>query len=140
MKSIFTVAAMAMIFAFTGCSTPKKVETLEGRGARQVFGASLDQVWQAALAAADMEGLHMVSNNRESGYIAARRGIRLHSFGEHVGIWVKQLSTSETEVAVVSRQAGPPVAWLKNWENEILRAISANLSREGASDTRRNPR
>lgn len=138
MKSMFTVAAMAIIFAFAGCSTPKKVETLAGRGAKQVFGAPYEQVWQAALAAADMEGLHMVSNNEESGYIAARRGIRLHSFGEHVGIWVKKLSNGETEVEVVSRQAGPPVAWLKNWENEVLRAISSNLGREGSPERRRD--
>jgi septal ring factor EnvC (AmiA/AmiB activator) len=33
-------------------------------------------------------------------------------------------------VEVVSRQAGPPVAWLKNWEHELLRSVAANLTRE----------
>jgi hypothetical protein len=40
------------------------------------------------------------------------------------------MSPARTQVEVVSRQAGPPVAWLKNWENEIHRAIAANLTRE----------
>ena len=54
----------------------------------------------------------------------------METFGENVGLWITRVSPTETQVEVVSRQAGPPVFWLKNWENEILRAIEANLTRE----------
>jgi hypothetical protein len=54
----------------------------------------------------------------------------VHTFGENVGVWVRETNPDNTLVEVVSRQAGPPVAWLKNWENEIHRSITANLNRE----------
>src|SRR5205823_86025 len=74
--------------------------------------------------------LAMVSADRSTGYIHARRTIQPHTFGENVGIWVTSLSPTQTKVEVASRQAGPPVFWLKNWEKDILSAVAANLTRE----------
>jgi len=114
-----------------GCATQRQVSEEEGHGTKVVYNAPFDSVWRACIDAAQRDGLEVTSSDRTSGYIAARRTVRVHTFGENVGVWVRPTATpGQTEVEVLSRQAGPPVAWLKNWENEIHRSIAANLSGE----------
>ena len=123
-------AGMALV-VLTGCTTQKRVATMEGRGTKQIYTASFDQAWRAAVDASQRD-LEIVSTDRSRGYIGARRTLRPHTFGENVGIWIREIAPAQTEVEVVSRQAGPPVASWRNWENEIQRAIAANLTREAA--------
>jgi hypothetical protein len=103
---------------------------MEGRGTKQVYRTSFDQAWRAAVDAAQAGDLEVVRSDRTSGYVAARRTLRAHTFGENVGIWVREVAPNQTEVEVVSRQAGPPVASWRNWENEIHRTIAAFLARD----------
>ncbi|HKQ39379.1 MAG TPA: hypothetical protein VJ063_14975 [Verrucomicrobiae bacterium] len=135
MKTIVGIFVLA--FVVCGCSTTSSVAKKQGHGTRQVYRAPFDQVWRAAVDAAQIGNLEILNANREQGYIAAKRGIQKETFGENVGLWVTRMSPTETQVEVVSRQAGPPVFWLKNWEHEILRSIEANLTREavGAGGT-----
>lgn len=131
MNSVFRLAAVLVIPALLmGCATRRQVAEMEGRGKRQVYAAPYEAVWRAAVDAAQISGLEVRTADRGRGYIATGRGMRPHTMGENVGIWVKRVSPSQTEVEVVSRQAGPPKFWLKNWEDEILNAVTANLTRE----------
>jgi hypothetical protein len=129
------LAGMALAIFFTGCSSPKSVSNLEGKGTKQSFGYPYDVVWRAAVDAAQQGDLEVLTADKSRGYISARRTIQVHTFGENVGLWVRSLSPSSSEVEVVSRQSGPPVAWLKNWENEIIRAVSANVTRDAVGGT-----
>jgi hypothetical protein len=104
-------------------------------GTKETFGAPFDAVWRAAVDAAQQGDLEILNADRARGYISARRGVHVQTFGENVGVWVTSLGPSRTQVEVASRQAGPPVMWIKNWENEILRAVAANLTREGVGGT-----
>ena len=135
---VFSVLSITALLVFAGCATERQVAELRGHGTRQYYGASFDQAWRAAIDAAQMQGLEVMSADRNRGYIGARRTIRPHTFGENVGIWVRQNAANSTEVEVVSRQAGPPALWLKNWENEMHRAIAANLTREAVGAAPRN--
>lgn len=135
MKTLAGILILASVAC--GCSTTSSVAKKQGQGTKQVYRAPFDQVWRAAVDAAQIGNLEILNANREQGYIAAKRGVQKETFGENVGLWVSRISPTETQVEVVSRQAGPPVFWLKNWEHEILRAIEANLTREavGAGGT-----
>jgi uncharacterized protein with gpF-like domain len=124
------IGVLALAFVVWGCSTTNSVSTKQGRGTQQVYRAPFDQVWRAAVDAAQLGDLQILNADRSKGYISAKRGIQAETFGENVGLWITRVSPTETQVEVVSRQAGPPVFWLKNWENEIHRAIQANLTRE----------
>jgi hypothetical protein len=134
MKSLI-LTGIALTLLVTGCSSPRSVSNLEGRGTKQTFNYPYDVVWRSAVDAAQMGDLQVINADRSRGFISARRTIQAHTFGENVGVWIRSLSPASTEVEVVSRQAGPPVAWLKNWENEILRAIAANVTREAVGGT-----
>lgn len=135
MKILIPILALALFVC--GCSTTGSVAQKQGRGTKQVYKAPFDHVWRAAVDAAQLGDLEILNASRDKGYIAARRGIRVETFGENVGLWINRLSPTETEVEVVSRQAGPPKFYFKNWEEEIHRAIEANLTREavGAGGT-----
>ena len=128
----FGFVALMAALVLGGCATSRQVATMEGQGKRAVFNAPYEQVWRAAVDAAQVGDLQVTTADRGTGYIAARRGVRVHTFGENVGIWVKQTVPGQTQVEVLSRQAGPPKFWFKNWENQIFDAITANLTREAA--------
>lgn len=132
MRTIIQMTALAAcLAAAAGCSTPQTVAEQRGQGSRQVYSAPFNAVWRAAIDAAQLGDLQIIETDRDAGFISSRRGVRIETFGENVGIWVTPLSENQTEVEVISRQAGPPKLWLKNWEDEILRAVAANLTREG---------
>jgi hypothetical protein len=127
---ILSFLSAALLLLAAGCATQKRVATLEGQGTRRAYAATFDQTWRAAIDAAQRGNLEIMNTDRSRGYIGARRTIQPHTLGENVGIWVREVAPAQTEVEVVSRQAGPPVLYVKNWENEIQRAIAANLTRE----------
>jgi hypothetical protein len=93
-----------------------------------VYNSSFDRVWSAAIAASQTGDLYILNADKSQGYISAKRGLRPETFGENVAIWVRVVSPTQTEVEVVSRQAGPPVLMSRNWEKRILSSIAANLT------------
>ncbi|MDB6022472.1 MAG: hypothetical protein JWQ04_2329 [Pedosphaera sp.] len=122
------IALACAAIMFSGCSTPQSVVRMEGHGARQVYDAGYDRVWSAAVAAAQQGDLQILEADKNHGYILAKRGVQPETFGENVAVWVRNVAPAQTEVEVVSRQAGPPVLVFRNWEHRILNSISANLT------------
>jgi hypothetical protein len=101
---------------------------MQGAGTAQVFNANYDRTWSAAVAAAQTGDLYILNADKSRGFISAKRGLRPETFGENVAIWVRGTAPNQSQVEVVSRQAGPPVLMLRNWEKRILTSISANLT------------
>ena len=132
MTRYFILSALLCSVFLTGCVTQQRVAQMEGRGKREVFNAPFDAVWRAAVDAAQAGELNVVTADKARGFIGAKRGPQIETMGENVGVWIKPVSSQDTQVEVVSRQAGLPVAWFKNWENQILNGIAANLTRESS--------
>jgi hypothetical protein len=126
----YFLSGLMAVALLSGCATQRQVANMEGHGKRAVFNAPYDRVWRAAIDAAQTHDLEVRTADPKTGYISTGRSIRPETFGENVGIWVKEIGGGQTQVEVVSRQAGPPVAWLKSWETRILNSIAANLTRE----------
>lgn len=126
----YIISGLMAIALLAGCATPKQVATMEGHGKRAVFNAPYDRVWRAAVDAAQVEDLRIRSADPATGYISAKRGFRVHTYGENVGIWVREVAPGQTQVEVVSRQAGPPKFSFKSWENQILDTVAMNLTRD----------
>ncbi len=130
MKRYLMLFGLLSCALFTGCVTQQRVAQMEGHGKREVFDAPYDVVWRAAVDAAQAGELNVVTADKARGFIGAKRGPQIETMGENVGVWVTRVSQHETQVEVVSRQAGLPVAWFKNWQNQILNGVAANLTRE----------
>jgi hypothetical protein len=127
----YIVSGLLAVALLAGCATKRQVAMMEGHGKRAVYNAPYDQVWRAAVDAAQVQGLGIRTADPRAGYISTGRGIRPGSVGQNVGIWVREVAPGQTQVEVVSRQAGPHHLWSKNWENSVLNAVSANLTRDG---------
>lgn len=119
---------MLLAAIFAGCSTPQSVGKIENKGKRKIYDANYDRVWNAAVASAQQGDLQVLTADKTQGFISAKRGVEPTTFGENVAIWVHHISDTQTEVVVVSRQAGPPVLSFRNWEQRVLNAISADLT------------
>lgn len=130
MKMIISTVTALVLLGLCGCSTTRSVSQLQGHGNKVIYNAPFDATWRAAVDAAQLGELRVIDANRDTGYISAKRGVQVETFGENVGIWVTREGPNQTGVEVVSRQAGPPVLWLKNWEKEMHQTIAANLTRE----------
>jgi hypothetical protein len=128
MKTFPVILSLAVLLLFNGCSTPHSVSQLRGQGTKSLYNAPYDRVWSAAVAAAQTGDLTILIADKANGFISAKRNIRPTTFGENVAIWVRGISPTQTEVEVVSRQAGPPVLTIRNWEHRILDSIAANLT------------
>lgn len=128
MKVFITVFGLLWMVFLNGCSTANSVTKMEGEGTRSLYNASYDRVWAAAVAAAQTGDLYILRADKERGTISAKRGMTPTTFGENVSIWVRSISPTQTQVEVVSRQGGPPVFTIKNWEKPLLDAIAANLT------------
>jgi hypothetical protein len=127
MKTLLALSALACLLA-TGCSTPQSVSKLEGKGTTEVYDAGYDRIWKAAVASAQTGDMYILHADKAHGFISAKRSLRPETFGENVAIWVRSVSPKQTEVEVVSRQAGPPVIIMRNWEKRILAFIQADLT------------
>jgi hypothetical protein len=123
-KSAIVFVSLLLI---AGCSTERSVAKLEGRGTSQVFDAGYDPVWHAAVAAMQMNDLRILETDKVSGYISAKRQMSVTTFGEHVGVWVRELNPQQAEVEVVSRRAGPPVSLPVHSEERVLNTIATIL-------------
>jgi hypothetical protein len=128
MKIACLSSLLLWILLSAGCSSPRSVANLAGHGTSQVFDADFDQVWSAAVACAQSDDLYILNADKSTGYISAKRGWRPETFGENIGIWVRKTGPQKVEVEVVSRQAGPPIIALRNWEHRLLGNISADLT------------
>ena len=126
---LLLVIVLLLITLFvSGCSTPQSVSKMHGEGSRKVYPAGYDRVWSAAVASAQVGDLYILHADKTNGFISAKRSLRPETFGENVAIWVRAISPSQSEVEVVSRQAGPPVIIMRNWEKRILAFIEASLT------------
>jgi hypothetical protein len=133
MKTIPWILGLAAIMLAGGCSSPESVVDLQGKGSKAIYYASYDRVWDAAVAASQTDQLYILKANKTKGYISVKRGWRPTTWGENVGIWVRSKAPDQTEVEVVSRQAGPPVLILSNWEKPLLHSIATNIPTASAS-------
>jgi hypothetical protein len=128
MKPFCVLLSLTVLLLFNGCTSPQSVSHLRGQGTKSLYNAPYDRVWSAAVAACQNGDLIVLITDKPRGFISVKRNIRPTTLGENVAIWVRQISPTQTEVEVVSRQAGPPVFVIRNWEHYILDGIAANLT------------
>ena len=132
MKVLSVFSAAILVALFTGCETPRQTSTasLSGPGTKRVYLATFDQTWRATANSMRRSDFTVVRSDRTASYMEARRMAYSRPLDENIGIWVRSLTPTQTEVEVVDRQSGPPVLALVNREIELQSDIAANLARE----------
>ena len=126
MKKFLVAMLFTVLFLF-GCSTPEKVAKMQGQGPAQIYPAPYEKTWKAAVDSAWDLGLTVLRVYPEQGFISTKRGMSGTTFGEDVGIWLKEAGPGKTQVEIVSRQKGIPVLQVKNWEESLFRSIGEHV-------------
>lgn len=124
MKTICILFATALL---SGCATSSSVVKLEGKGVKRTFPAACEKVWPSAVNACRHGELSIEKIEPERGFIGAKTGVRLNSYGELVAVWVRKVDATNTEVEVVSRLVGPRGFWKYDWTDQILNDIAIDL-------------
>jgi hypothetical protein len=128
MKASLWVGLVA-IFILTGCANPNRrsIAKSEASATKRVFNAPYNTVWRAAVDAAQQGDLDVVTADRPRGYIGVRSGA---ASKENVGVWVRSLGPSGTEVEVSGR---PGMKSSRAWAGEMMDAIAFNVARGPAA-------
>ena len=131
MKNLIWLVGISGLLLSAGCTSPKAVSKMYGRGSKQVFNQEYETVWAAANGAAMMEDRDLRHADLEHGYLSVRRITDANSFGENIGIWVKAVGPKQTEVQVVSRATGPNLQSANRRQMNILKHIATMLEESG---------
>jgi len=120
MKAVVWIG-LAVVLFLTGCASNRSPGS-QTKASKRVFNAPYNTVWRAAVDAAQQGDLDIVTADRPRGYIGVRSG---PASKENVGVWVRSLGPSGTEVEVVGR---PGAKAATAWENEMMDAITSNIA------------
>lgn len=130
MKTLSCIFVSAALLTVAGCCTPTPttVAKMQGQGSKRSFDVGYETAWTTVKSVAVMDDLHILDASKTFGYISARRAMGDTTFGDVVGIWIRPISPTVTEVEVVSRRVGPPVPFAPNEEEAILRSLEDVLT------------
>ena len=122
----------ALIIAFIvmitgGCASTETVKEAAGEGISRSFSYAFESVYEATISAAKKKELEVVESDKKSGRLILAHGITLWSWGERIAVFVKPLSSNETEVEVVSKPVLAPLNFPPDWQNILLDQIETEL-------------
>ena len=115
--------------ALAGCGTTvADAQAAKGSGTWRVYERPYDTVWVAVLDAVRSSDLSLVSADKETGRILARRDVTVFSWGENVAIFVEDAGgKTKTRVEVVSKAALVGNVSAANWDRRLFESLDKRL-------------
>ncbi|AKJ69464.1 hypothetical protein ABW99_15840 [Pandoraea thiooxydans] len=113
--------------ALSGCASTESVKASREEGVHRVYAAPYKVVYDATLAAAKAKKLDLLESDPAAGRIVVSHGISWWSWGERIAIWLRPLSDSSTDVAIVSKPILAPLNYPPDWTSQLFEQIAAEL-------------
>lgn len=113
----------------TGCSTLADTKRSEGEGRRVSYSKSMDEIWPLTIYTLNDLGLDVIEENKSQGYLLAKKGVSLLSYGENVAIFLKKVDNSTTTVEVISKKVLATTVFAKDWTDEIFMKLDARIKK-----------
>lgn len=129
----FGRAGLMVLAAVTAsCATVGGLSNSEGDGETSYYREDPEVLLDAGVIALADLGLRIEKYDSESRYVLASKGASMGSYGEVVGVFVRQTAQDETvcSVRVVSRKRLATNVFAKNWEDDVFRRLEAQLDPE----------
>ena len=121
---------LVSVLFLSGCGTMAvdNAATGKGTGMSRTYSDSYETVWQTIPEAITSLGLHVVSTNRDEGFILAEHSMNfMTSVGERVAVYVDKIDDFHTRVEVVSRRLVATHILAPNWEGPVLNKLGELL-------------
>lgn len=130
-RRAFLCAAMAAsgMSLLGACSSADSIKDARGKGAKRTYKQTYDEVFAAAMHAAEKKKLEIVSSVRDTGTILLSNGASLGSLGgERIAIFVSRVNDRTTSVEIVARPVVATVSFPPDWPNLLFGEIEEELT------------
>jgi hypothetical protein len=110
-----------------GCSSLSEIRNLEGEGKKNTYQKSVDEIWPIVILSVNDLGIPIIETNKESGYVLAKRGMSVGSYGENIVIFVKKQSDSVTSVEIISKRRLATTVFATDWTDSFFMMLENRL-------------
>lgn len=127
-KLILIVAALLAAASITGCASMADATSARGQGMVRVYDQSYDTVWDALTMSVKDTDLTVVSADKATGTLLAKRAMTAFSWGENVAIFVDRVTGKvSTRVEIVNKRALATNVTAPDWDKTLFKALDARL-------------
>jgi hypothetical protein len=118
---------LSILLATTGCSSLSEIRNFEGEGKKNIYQKSVDEIWPIVILSVNDLGIPIIETNKESGYVLAKRGMSVGSYGENIAIFVKKQNDSLTSVEIISKRRLATTVFATDWTDSFFMMLENRL-------------
>jgi hypothetical protein len=118
---------LSILLTAVGCSSLPEIRNLEGEGKKKTYQKSIDEIWPIVILSVNDLGIPVIETNKESGYVLAKRGMSLGSYGENIAIFVKKQNESVTSVEIISKRRLATTVFATDWTDSFFMMLENRL-------------
>jgi len=118
---------LSILLATTGCSSLSEIRNFEGEGKKNIYQKSVDEIWPIVILSVNDLGIPIIETNKESGYVLAKRGMSVGSYGENIAIFVKKQNDSVTSVEIISKRRLATTVFATDWTDSFFMMLENRL-------------
>ena len=127
MRTLFTVFFISILAAISGCSSLSEITKLEGEGKKNIYQKNIDVIWPIVILSINDLGIPIIETNKESGYVLAKRGVSVGSYGENIAVFVKKQNDSVTSVEIISKRRLATTVFATDWTDSFFMMLENRL-------------
>jgi hypothetical protein len=129
MKNTLALAAALLALSLTtGCASMADATAARGTGMTHVYDQPYDTVWDALTASVKETDLSVVSEDKATGTLLAKRSMTAFSYGENVAIFVDRVTGKvSTRVEVVNKRVLATNVTAADWDVRLFKALDTRL-------------
>ena len=127
MRNLFIVLFISILAAISGCSSLSEITKLEGEGKKNIYQKNIDVIWPIVILSINDLGIPIIETNKESGYVLAKRGVSVGSYGENIAVFVKKQNDSVTSVEIISKRRLATTVFATDWTDSFFMMLENRL-------------
>ena len=126
-RFFFRIFFLSVLLAVTGCSSLSEIRNFEGEGKKITYQKNVDEIWPLVILSVNDLGIPIIETNKESGYVLAKRGMSVGSYGENIAIFVKKQNESVTSVEIISKRRVATTVFATDWTDSFFMMLENRL-------------
>ena len=128
MKKFLLLATLLSLALTTGCASMADATAARGTGTTRVYDQPFDKVWDALGASVRETDLVIVSEDKATGALLAKRSMTAFSYGENVAIFVDRATGKvSTRVEIVNKRVLATNITAPDWDVRLFKALDERL-------------
>ncbi len=129
MKKLLSIAFVLLgTLLASGCASMADATAARGTGTTRTYNQPYNTVWDALLTSIKETDLEIVSQNKDTGTLLAKRSMTAFSYGENVAIFVDRVTGAvSTRVEIVNKRVLATNITAPDWDTRLFNALDGRL-------------